>query len=199
MRAVLEVFFSSVFSFCTTKGYCYWKHNFCRVCVWNPVSGLLQIGQKSGKWQWCHNFPTWCQHPIFLTLFCFSCQVLLLVEVLCQYHHQFWNYDNFLLKGLTRNLEIRNTPIWVSPNIWRLGQVMDTKFGMNVSNRMLVNAAKFQGYSFYTPPPLPPLILGLKEEKWKQQYSCIWQTFRSSHQEELCWKVILKKFIKFSP
>ena len=101
-------------------------------------------------------------------------------------------------KGLTRNLEIRNTPIWVSPNIWRLGQVMDTKFGMNVSNRMLVNAAKFQGYSFYT-PPLPPLILGLKEEKWKQQYSCIWQTFRSSHQEELCWKVILKKFIKFSP
>ena len=103
-------------------------------------------------------------------------------------------------KVLTRNLKIRNTPIWVSPNIWRLGRVMDTKFGMNVSNRMLVNAAKFQGYSFYpTPPHPPPLILGLKEEKWKQQYSCIWQTFRSSHQEELCWKVILKKFIKFSP
>ena len=26
---------------------------------------------------------------------------------------------------------------------------MDTKFGTNVSNRMLLNAAKFQGYSFY--------------------------------------------------
>ena len=26
---------------------------------------------------------------------------------------------------------------------------MDTKFGMIVSNRMLLNAAKFQGYSFY--------------------------------------------------
>ena len=26
---------------------------------------------------------------------------------------------------------------------------MDTKFGTNVSNRMLVNAAEFQGYSFY--------------------------------------------------
>ena len=26
---------------------------------------------------------------------------------------------------------------------------MDTKFGMNVSHRMLLNAAKFQGYSFY--------------------------------------------------
>ena len=26
---------------------------------------------------------------------------------------------------------------------------MDTKFGANVSNRMLLNAAKFQGYSLY--------------------------------------------------
>ena len=26
---------------------------------------------------------------------------------------------------------------------------MDTKFGTNVSNKMLLNAAKFQGYSFY--------------------------------------------------
>ena len=26
---------------------------------------------------------------------------------------------------------------------------MNTKFGTNVSNRMLLNAAKFQGYSFY--------------------------------------------------
>ena len=28
-------------------------------------------------------------------------------------------------------------------------QVMDTKFGTNVSNRMLLNAAKCHGYSFY--------------------------------------------------
>ena len=26
---------------------------------------------------------------------------------------------------------------------------MDTKFGANVSNRMLLNVAKFQGYIFY--------------------------------------------------
>ena len=45
--------------------------------------------------------------------------------------------------------EIGNTPVWVLPNIWRLGQVMDTKFGTNVSYRMLLNAANFQGYSFY--------------------------------------------------
>ena len=29
------------------------------------------------------------------------------------------------------------------------GQVIDTKFSTNVSNRMLLNPAKFQGYSFY--------------------------------------------------
>ena len=39
-------------------------------------------------------------------------------------------------KGLTRNLEIRNTPV-------RLGRVTDTKFDTNVSNRMLLNAEKF--------------------------------------------------------
>ena len=55
----------------------------------------------------------------------------------------------FFYKGLTRNPEIGNTPFWVLPNIWRLKQAMDTKFGMNVSDKMLVNAAKFQSYSFY--------------------------------------------------
>ena len=55
----------------------------------------------------------------------------------------------FFIKELTRNPEIRNTHIWVFPNIWRLGRVMDTKFGTNVSNRTLLNAAIFQGYSFY--------------------------------------------------
>ena len=52
-------------------------------------------------------------------------------------------------KGLTRNSEIRNTPIWVLPNTRRLEQVMDTKFCTNVSNRISLNAANFQGYSFY--------------------------------------------------
>ena len=52
-------------------------------------------------------------------------------------------------KGLTRNPIIGNSPLWVLPNIWRLGGVMDTKFGTSVSNRILLNAAKFQGYSFF--------------------------------------------------
>ena len=55
----------------------------------------------------------------------------------------------FFYKRLTRNSEIRNTPVWVWLNIWRLGPVMDTKFCKNISNEMLLNAAKCQGYSFY--------------------------------------------------
>ena len=55
----------------------------------------------------------------------------------------------YCYKGLTRNPAIGNTPIWVLPNIWRLGRVMDTKFGTGVSNEMLLNAAKWQGYNFY--------------------------------------------------
>ena len=55
----------------------------------------------------------------------------------------------FFYKGLTRNPEIGNTPVWVLPNICRLGRVMETKFGTNISNKMLPNAATCQGYSFY--------------------------------------------------
>ena len=52
-------------------------------------------------------------------------------------------------KGLTRNPEIGNNPIRVWLNIWRLLQASNTKFGANVSNKMLLNDAKCQGYSFY--------------------------------------------------
>ena len=55
----------------------------------------------------------------------------------------------FFYKGLTRNTEIGNTPVWVLPNIRRLGQVRDTEFGRNVYNKILLNDAKCQGYSFY--------------------------------------------------
>ena len=46
----------------------------------------------------------------------------------------------------TRKSEI---PVWVLPNICRLGWVRDTKFSKDVRNEMLLNAAKCQGYSFY--------------------------------------------------
>ena len=52
-------------------------------------------------------------------------------------------------KRLTRNLEIKNTLACIFPDIWRLAQVRDTKFGTNVSNKILLNAAQCQDYSFY--------------------------------------------------
>ena len=56
---------------------------------------------------------------------------------------------SFFYKGLTRNPKVRNAHVQVFPNIWRLGRVMDTKFGTNVTNKMLLNDAKFQGCSSY--------------------------------------------------
>ena len=55
----------------------------------------------------------------------------------------------FYYKGLTRNPAIVNTPVWVLPKIWRLRQVRDTKFSTYVSNKILLNVAKCQRYSFY--------------------------------------------------
>ena len=149
MWELCKRFFSSVFSFCKTKGYYYWKHNFCRVCVRNPVSRLLQISQKSEKWQWRRNFPTWRQHQFFWRCFV----SLIKFSYWSKFHVNIITGSGimtiFFYKGLTRNPEIGNTPVWVLPNIWRVGRVMDTTFGANVCNRMLLNSAKFQGYSFY--------------------------------------------------
>ena len=55
----------------------------------------------------------------------------------------------FFYKGLNRNQEIQNFPVWVLPNILRVGWVRGIKFGTNVSNKMLLNVAKGQCYSFY--------------------------------------------------
>ena len=45
-------------------------------------------------------------------------------------------------KRLTGNPETGNTTVWVLPNIWEVGRVRDTKFGVNIFNER-------QGYSFY--------------------------------------------------
>ena len=52
-------------------------------------------------------------------------------------------------KGLAWNPDLGNTTVWVLRNIWRLAWVRNTKCDTNVSNKMLLNAAKYQGYSFY--------------------------------------------------
>ena len=82
----------------------------------------------------------------------------------------------FFYQGLTRNLEIGNTPIWVLPNIWILGHVNHTKFGTIVPNKILLNTAKYQGYSFYRfwvikgKPTGGRVVLGL----YKWVYKILW-------------------------
>ena len=124
-------------------GYYWWKHKFYRLCVRNPASGLLQIGCKLKKWQLRHNFPTWRHRQFFnVVLFFLSslvtgpCFMKLGVMTISFY------------KGLPRNLGIGNTPSeffsisgdWDELGITNLART---------SNKMLLNAAKCQGYSFY--------------------------------------------------
>ena len=72
-----------------------------------------------------------------------------------------------------------NTLVWVLPNIWGLRRVRDTKFATDVPNKMLLNVATSQVYSFYPfwvskgkptggeiTLPLPPLRLGLNTLLW---------------------------------
>ena len=122
---------------------------FYRLCIRNPASRLLHIGRKLEKWQWRHNFPTWRYRQIFLTLLV----SLTKFSYWSKFHVNIITGSGVITisfyKILTRNAEIGNTPVWVLPNIWRLGRVRNTKFGTNISNKMLVNAAKGQGCSFY--------------------------------------------------
>ena len=119
------------------------------MCVWNPTSRLLQIGHKLEKCQWRPNFTTWHHFQIFLTLFYWSCKVC----YWSKFHVNIMTGSGVMTisfyKRLTRNPEIRNTPVWVFSNICKLGQVKNTKFGTNLSNKMSLNAAKCQSYSFY--------------------------------------------------
>ena len=45
--------------------------------------------------------------------------------------------------------EIGNSPVWVLSNFWRLAQVNNTKFGTIDFNKILLIAARYQGYNFY--------------------------------------------------
>ena len=138
-------FFSYIFSFCKIKGCYYWKCKFYNLCVRDPASGLLQIGYKSEIWQWRHTFPNSHQFfwPYSISLVKFSYWPKFHVNIMTGVT------KIFAYKRLTRNLEIVNTPVWVLSSILRLGQVKNTKFGRNVSNKILLNAPKCKGYGFY--------------------------------------------------
>ena len=93
-----------------------------------------------------------CWRDVIVNLFD-SFLVFLSILVTCKFHVNIITASGvmtiFFYEGLTRNLEIGNILVWVFLNIWRLGKVSNIKFGTNISNEMLLNAPKFQGYSFY--------------------------------------------------
>ena len=115
-----------------------------------PVSGfqIAPNDPKLEKWQWRHIFPTWSHRKIFWQGFI----SLVILSFLSKFHVNIITGSGAMrssfYKELTRNPGIGNTPVWVLLNIWRLEQVKNTNFDMNVSNKMLLNVTKCQGYSF---------------------------------------------------
>ena len=115
-------------------------------------SGLLQIGQKLEKGNWRDNLRTWHVTVKFIWRFYVF---LVKSSYWSKFHVNIITGSGvmiiFIYKGFTRNPDIGNTRVWVLPNIRRLGQFRDTKFGTNVSNKKkkLLNAANCYGYSFY--------------------------------------------------
>ena len=96
---------------------------------------------------------TICQHDVIVIFFC--CNIVFLLKF------NYWFKSNanimtssrvmtiFIYKRLTRNTEIKNNTAWIFSNTSRLGQVSDSNFCRNFCNKMLLNTAKCQGYSFY--------------------------------------------------
>ena len=112
----------------------------------NPASGLLQIGQKiTMTSQFVDMTSSPISWPFFVSLVKFSYWPKFHVNIITDSGVM----TIFFCNGLTIYPEIGNSPVWVLPNIWILGLVRDTKFGRNVSNEMLLNGAKCQGYIFH--------------------------------------------------
>ena len=115
-------FFSSVFNFCKIKGHCYWKCKFYRLCVRNPASELLQIRKTTMTSQFAN--MKICLYDIVNYLWrCFVSFVNF--SYWYKFHRNivigFGVMTIYFYKGLTRNPNIGNTPIWVLPNEGKLG------------------------------------------------------------------------------
>ena len=95
-----------------------------------------------------HDFLTWRYRRIFFDVVLFLLSSLVTCPSFMSISSQVQELWQFLFIR-TRNPEIRNIPVWVLPNIWRLGWVKKTKFGANIFNKILVNVVKCQGCSFY--------------------------------------------------
>ena len=125
MKARYQIL-SYIFSFCKIKDCYYWKSKFNNFCVQEPASGLLQIVLNWGNdndvttFRKCINF-FWTYS---ISLVKFSYKPKFHVNIMT-------GVTNFFThKGLTRNLEIVNTPVWIMPSILRLGQKLNTKISV---------------------------------------------------------------------
>ena len=114
----------------------------------NLASELIQIGHKSEN----YNDITICQDDVIINFF-WRRFVFLVKFRWCKFQVNIITGSGitaiYFYKGWTKNTEIEKKNILVLPNIWRLEQVRDTKFGTDIFNEMLLNAAKCQGYNFY--------------------------------------------------
>ena len=120
-----------------------------RSCVWNPASGLLQIGHKSQN----DNDVRIFLNCAIVNFFWRCCVLRVKFTHWFKFHINtiisVWLIAIFVCKGLTRNAEIRSTPLWVLTNILRLAQIRDTKFDTNISNKRLLNAGECKMFVRY--------------------------------------------------
>ena len=112
----------------------------------NPASRLLQIGQKLEKWQWRHNDVTICQHAVFVKVFWDFLVSLVKISYWSKFHVNIATGSGvktvFFHKRLTGNPEISPSKFFAISGDWE-------ELGMNVSDKLLLNAANFQGNCFY--------------------------------------------------
>ena len=122
--------------------------------IWDYASGirLPHCSKLAVNWK-NSNDITIFWHDVIVRFFWLCFVSLIKFSYWSKFHVHIITCSGFMTisfyKGLIRNPGIGSTPVWVFANIWRLVRVMNTKFGTNVSNKMLLHAAKCQGYSFY--------------------------------------------------
>ena len=79
--------------------------------------------RKSEKWQWRHNLLTWRYRQIFFDVVLILLSSLVAASSYMSISLLVLELWIFFYKRLNRNPEIRNTPVWVSPIIWKPGEL----------------------------------------------------------------------------
>ena len=158
-------FFSSVFDFGKIAEKVAVKEN---VIFTDYASGIRLSDCSKLVINWKNDSDaTICRHDVIFQFCCYFFVSLVNFSYWSKFHLNIITGSAVLTiyfyKELTRNLEILTSSVWVLLNIRRLERVGDTKFGKDVSNKMLLNDAKCQGYSFNRLRLLPFLSYDKRE------------------------------------